>query len=153
LRRAVTTLHNINLQRVDRLTMRHGVEGRVPFLDTKFIHLALRVPPELKLVTDRNGQPIEKWILRKACEDLLPPEIVWRGKEQFDEGSGTVGLLGEALRPALAMLNLPAYQASAAEFLRSPEEGYYHQLLVAGYARPQVILANTARWVENRIQA
>jgi asparagine synthase (glutamine-hydrolysing) len=150
LRRAVTTLHDINLQRVDRLTMRHGVEGRVPFLDTKFIHLALSVPPELKLRTNGAGQPIEKWVLRKACEDLLPPEIVWRSKEQFDEGSGTVDLLGEALKPVIAQLDVARYQAAAREYLRSPEETFYHKLLVDAYSRPQVLLPNVARWVANR---
>jgi asparagine synthase (glutamine-hydrolysing) len=152
LRRAVTTLHNINLQRVDRLTMRHGVEGRVPFLDTQFIHLALRIPSELKLKAARNGEQVEKWILRQACADLLPPAIVWRGKEQFDEGSGTVDLLGEALRPLLSGLDLAAYQAGVSEFLRSPEEAYYHRLLSNSYRRPQAVLSNVARWVSNRYQ-
>jgi asparagine synthase (glutamine-hydrolysing) len=153
LRRAVTTLHNINLQRVDRLTMRHGVEGRVPFLDTRFIHLALAASPELKLVADRNGQRMEKWILRKACEELLPPEIVWRTKEQFDEGSGTVDVLAEALRPELETLDFAAYGASVAESLRSPEEAVYHRLLTQAYSRPQVVLANVARWTSDRIQS
>ena len=31
---------------------------------------------------------IEKWILRKAFEELLPEEIVWRQKEQFSDGVG-----------------------------------------------------------------
>lgn len=150
LRRAVTTLHDINLQRVDRLTMRHGVEGRVPFLDTQFIHLALSIPPELKLLANGAGQPIEKWVLRQACADLLPPEIVWRTKEQFDEGSGTVDLLGAALQPVVAKLNVPQYQATASEYLRSPEETFYHKLLVDSYSRPQTILPNVARWVSNR---
>ncbi len=91
LRRSVTRLHNINLQRVDRMTMRHAIEARVPFLDTDVIAMAQTVPSELKLKTGDNGQRIEKWILRKAFEDLLPPEIVWRDKEQFDEGSGSTG--------------------------------------------------------------
>jgi asparagine synthase (glutamine-hydrolysing) len=34
-----------------------------------------------------NGRP-EKWILRKAFEDLLPESVVWRQKEQFSDGVG-----------------------------------------------------------------
>ncbi len=95
LRRSVSSLHNINLQRVDRLTMAHSIEGRVPFLDLKMIELGQKVPAHLKL----KGDPlVEKWILRKAFEDMLPDEIVWRKKEQFDEGSGTVDLLTETLK-------------------------------------------------------
>lgn len=148
--RTVTTLHNINLQRVDRLTMLHSIEGRVPFLDTKFIETALSIPAEHKIVTMPNGQRMEKWILRKACEDLLPPEIVWRTKEQFDEGSGTVDLLRDALGSLTGKLNPSTYRASVKEYLRSDEEALYHKLLVDSYSHPQVILPNVARWVANR---
>ena len=53
-------LHNLGrteLQRVDRTSMGHGVETRVPFLDLALVQLAMRLPIELKL---RNGQ--DKWI-------------------------------------------------------------------------------------------
>jgi asparagine synthase (glutamine-hydrolysing) len=152
LRRSVTTLHNINLQRVDRLTIRHGIEGRVPFLDTKFIELALAIPSEIKLKDNGDGERVEKWILRKACEDLLPPEIVWRTKEQFDEGSGTVGLLAEALRPTIGSIDLATYRPSVNESLRSPEEAFYHKLLVESYSRPAAILSNVARWATHRFR-
>ena len=90
LRRSIQGLHNTNLQRVDRLTMAHGIEARVPFLDVKMIEEAQKVPARLQL---RDG--IEKWVLRKACEDLLPSAILWRKKEQFDEGSGVGTRRGE----------------------------------------------------------
>ena len=35
-----------------------------------------------------NGERIEKWILRKAFEEYLPEEILWRQKEQFSDGVG-----------------------------------------------------------------
>ena len=148
--RSVSTLHNINLQRVDRMTMLHGVEGRVPFLDTQFIAVALTVPPELKLRQMPDGRLMEKWVLRTACEDLLPADIVWRTKEQFDEGSGTVDLLAEALGPLLEQVDLDAYRAASNEPVRSPEEALYHRLLSDGYRRPDMILRNVARWTEDR---
>ncbi|CAN5423233.1 asparagine synthase B [soil metagenome] len=148
--RSVSTLHNINLQRVDRMTMLHGLEGRVPFLDTDFIALALTVPAELKLRQMPDGRFIEKWVLRMACEDLVPADIVWRTKEQFDEGSGTVDLLAEALRPLLDEIDLDAYRASTNEPVRSAEEALYHRILCDGYLRPDMILRNVARWTEDR---
>lgn len=149
LRRSVTALHNINLQRVDRLTMCHGIEGRVPFLDTALIEAALTIPPELKLLKNGAGNRIEKWILRKACEDLLPPEIVWRDKAQFDEGSGTVDLLPDLIKDASEKLDVPAYTAQyARDHLRSPEECYYHKLLVDSFSRPQPVLQNVGRWAQ-----
>ena len=95
---SVSALHNMNLQRVDRMTMAHSIEGRVPFLDLQVIDVAQRIPPELKL---HGSPPVEKWILRAACEDLLPHDTIWRTKAQFDVGSGTVALLGRVI-PDLA---------------------------------------------------
>ena len=148
--RSVTTLHNINLQRADRLTMLHSIEGRVPFLDTDFIALALTVPTELKLVTMPDGRQMEKWVLRAACEDLLPADIVWRTKEQFDEGTGTIDLLAEALVPLLAEIDLDAYRMATNEPVRSREEALYHRMLCDGLPRPEMILRNVARWTDDR---
>lgn len=148
LRRSVTALHNINLQRVDRLTMAHSIEARVPFLDVAMIALAQRVPVDLKLRRQAQGPPIEKWILRKACEDLLPAEIVWRDKEQFDEGSGTTDLitrrrLTEWL-PADAAAEYAARHDAAG--LRSHEECVYHRILDEAYPDGGFILDNVGRW-------
>jgi asparagine synthase (glutamine-hydrolysing) len=93
LRRSLGELHHINLQRVDRMTMAHSLEARVPFLDLDFIDAALRVPVGYKLPP---GGP-EKWVLREAVADLLPADIVWRTKAQFDEGSGVGDLVARAL--------------------------------------------------------
>jgi asparagine synthase (glutamine-hydrolysing) len=147
LRRSISRLHNINLQRVDRMTMRHAIEARVPFLDTDVIEMAQTVPPELKLYTDNSGRRIEKWILRKAFEDLLPPEIVWRNKEQFDEGSGMVDMLPAVLERMAAGIDTEAYRKRfSADRIRSNEECFYHHLLMEQYEQPQGILANVGRW-------
>jgi asparagine synthase (glutamine-hydrolysing) len=147
LRRSVCSLHNVNLQRVDRLTMAHSLEGRVPFLDTELIDVAQRVPPDLKLYRDPRGRLIEKWILRKACEDLLPSDILWRDKEQFDEGSGTVDIVGTGFDHILAAEHAADYVAAhASAGLRGPEECVYHKLLSEAYSGSEVVLGNVARW-------
>lgn len=88
--RLLLGLHNMNLQRVDRMTMAHALEGRVPFLDLELVALGMRRDPGLKVTTaDRP----EKWMLRRAVEDLLPPEIVWRTKQEFSHGSGAASVL------------------------------------------------------------
>jgi asparagine synthase (glutamine-hydrolysing) len=147
LRRSVLSLHNINLQRVDRLTMAHSVEGRVPFLDMEMIDLAQTIPPALKLFRKGRHELIEKWVLRKAFEDLLPTEIVWRSKEQFDEGSGTVDLLGEVVEAWLPAPEAHRYAECHQEAdLRSAEECLYHKLLCEAYSDPVPVLENVARW-------
>jgi asparagine synthase (glutamine-hydrolysing) len=147
LRRSVSTLHNINLQRVDRLTMAHALEARVPFLDTQLIELAQTIPVEVKLKQREDGGLIEKWILRKACADLLPEEIAWRDKLQFDQGSGTVDALGEGLDRFMPEADAEAYTATHDEWsLRSHEECVYHKLLTEAFDDPTPVLNNTARW-------
>ncbi len=147
LRRSVSTLHNINLQRVDRLTMAHALEARVPFLDTELIELAQTIPVELKLKQREDGQLVEKWILRKACADLLPHEIAWRDKLQFDQGSGTADTVGTGLDRFLPETDAARYIDEHADWdLRSHEEAAYHKILTEVFDDPEPILANTARW-------
>jgi asparagine synthase (glutamine-hydrolysing) len=147
LRRSVTRLHNINLQRVDRMTMRHAIEARVPFLDTNVIAMAQTVPAELKLKNNHDGRRIEKWVLRKAFEDFLPADIVWRDKEQFDEGSGMVDLLPQVLDRLSAGIDSEAYRAQFKnDRLRSGEECLYHRTLLEQFEQPQAVLANVGRW-------
>lgn len=147
--RSVSVLHNVNLQRVDRMTMAHGIEGRVPFLDLELIRVAQSISPEWKLRRDASGRLVEKWVLRKACEDLLPPEIIWRDKEQFDEGSGTVDLLTHEcdrwLKPGEVKRYSDRHRAAR---LRSAEECKYHKLLTDCYPDTEPILSNIARWAD-----
>ena len=148
LRRSVKSLHNINLQRVDRMTMAHAVEGRVPFLDREMIALGQRIPPELKL---RGDPRTEKWILRKAFEDLLPEEIVWRKKEQFDEGSGTSDVVAAIGARGMSGAEASAHRAAHPRArLRSDEEAFYHRLLLEAFEHPEPVLANVGRWSEHR---
>ena len=62
----------------DRMTLANSVEGRYPFLDIDLVEFSTRIPPELKL-----HDYIEKYILKRVAEDLLPPEIVKREKFGF----------------------------------------------------------------------
>lgn len=150
--RSVSSLHNINLQRVDRLTMAHSIEGRVPFLDLDMIALGQRVPAGLKILEHADGRRIEKWILRKAFEDLLPEDIVWRTKEQFDEGSGTVDVLDAVSAEFMTASEAGAYvRAHPDAGIRSNEESVYHKLLCEAYPHPDAVLANVARWSEGRL--
>lgn len=66
------------LQRLDRASMAHSLEARVPFLSHKFVDWALTVPTRMKL---RNG--VGKYALRKAVEPLLPRGALSRQKLGF----------------------------------------------------------------------
>ena len=92
--RILTGLHNMNLQRVDRATMAHSIEGRVPFLDIDLVEYAMSVDPGLK-VSNNGKDDIEKWLLRQAFTGYLPDEVLWRTKMEFAAGCGSERLLIE----------------------------------------------------------
>jgi asparagine synthase (glutamine-hydrolysing) len=66
------------LMKVDKMTMAHSIEARVPFLDHNMVEFASALPTNLKL----NGMT-GKYLLRKAMADLLPKEIIHRKKQRF----------------------------------------------------------------------
>ncbi|MDR2520863.1 MAG: asparagine synthase B [Bacteroidales bacterium OttesenSCG-928-I14] len=84
--RKLSFLHLYDCLRANKSLAAWGIEGRVPFLDKEFIDVAMYLNPENKLSGLKNR--IEKWILRKAFEDLLPGNVIWRQKEQFSDGVG-----------------------------------------------------------------
>ena len=145
LRRSIGQMHSINLQRVDRMSMAHGLEARVPFLDRETIALGLSLPVAWKL-TETGGKRVEKWILRKAFEDLLPGEIVWRDKLQFDQGSGVADYV-------IHEIDRRAREAGVSiDGARSAEEAYYRSLLAEACETPQPILDLVDHW-DTRIPA
>lgn len=66
------------LDRKDRMSMHNGLEVRVPFCDYRITEYLYSVPWEYK-----EYQNFEKGLLRKAMEDVLPPEILWRKKSPY----------------------------------------------------------------------
>jgi asparagine synthase (glutamine-hydrolysing) len=70
------TDHNLNY--VDKVSMAHGVEVRVPLLDPELVRLAARLPVEYK----QHGR-VGKWIFRRAMARYLPSEVIHRSKTGF----------------------------------------------------------------------
>ncbi|WP_133479440.1 asparagine synthase B [Cognatilysobacter segetis] len=83
--RKLAALHQYDCLRANKSMMAWGVEARVPFLDTEFLDVAMRMDARAKMAG--NGR-IEKAVLREAFEGLLPDAILWRQKEQFSDGVG-----------------------------------------------------------------
>lgn len=83
--RKLQLLHLYDCLRANKSMAAWGIEARVPFLDTRFLDLAMNIPARQKMVAPGG---IEKKILRDAFEGALPDEILWRQKEQFSDGVG-----------------------------------------------------------------
>jgi asparagine synthase (glutamine-hydrolysing) len=123
--RTVESLHNLNLQRCDRVTMAHGLEARVPFLDREVIAWALRLPPEAKL----SGPDIpEKKLLREAFDGWLPDDLLWRKKAEFGDGSGARDVLSEVTAAAISDAEFEAERAAIDPPLRTKEELAYFRI-------------------------
>ncbi len=71
-------LPDVILMKHDKLSMAHGIEARVPFLDHELVEYALRVPPALRLRAFKS-----KAILRRYAAGLLPPRAAARRKMPF----------------------------------------------------------------------
>lgn len=71
-------LPELLLMRVDKMSMGVSLEGRVPFLDHKFVELAMSIPESIKT---KNG--VLKSILKKAVRGIIPDELIDRKKQGF----------------------------------------------------------------------
>jgi asparagine synthase (glutamine-hydrolyzing) len=119
-------LQDTNLQRTDRMSMAHGLEARVPFLDQGLLRFASRIPPELLL--HRPDRP-EKWLLREACRGLLPREIIDRKKMKFSEGAGSSELMAAVANEKIGRGEFEREREIATGLsLRSPEELHYYRI-------------------------
>jgi asparagine synthase (glutamine-hydrolysing) len=140
LRVITTELRQSGLQRVDRMTMAHGLQARAPFLDVAMLELAMRIPPWFKRKnincqgTADSGNATEavgitKWCLREAFagSDLLPEAIIQRGKEKFSEGTGAADILAEYAERYVSDKNYADAIAKGVQ-VRSKEEFYYYQI-------------------------
>lgn len=107
-----------------------GIEGRVPFLDKKFLDVAMGMNPVLKMCPDKT---IEKKVVRDAFADLLPEEVAWRQKEQFSDGVGYSWI--DTLKQITASAVSDEQMAHAAErFPINPpqnKEEYYYRSIFA----------------------
>lgn len=101
-------------RQLDLTSMAYSLEVRVPFLDHEFVELCAGIPPDLKM----RGRE-EKYILRRAMQSDLPPEIVGRKKR------------GMASPYVQWTRNLPEFAMESLSEDRIREKGYFNPKFVA----------------------
>ena len=82
----VNMMNNIqyfDVLRSDKSIAGAGLEARVPFSDKEFLAYCMQIPVSMKRF---NKEHIEKYLFRKAFDDLLPSELAWRVKTAFSDG-------------------------------------------------------------------
>lgn len=118
-------LHNTGLQRGDRMSGAFGLEANVPFLSREMIQLAHSIPPTMKI----NGQGVEKWILRTAFADQLPPEVARRKKQKFSIGAGSFTVLDDYAKETYGDgLWAPGTFTPSGHKITTYEEGLYYDI-------------------------
>ena len=131
--RKLSKLYLYDCLRANKSLAAWGVEGRVPFLDTEFLDVAMRINPVAKMCP---GSVMEKKILREAFSSLLPQEVAWRQKEQFSDGVGYSWI--DTLKQITASSVSDEELAYAAERFpinppRNKEEYFYRSLFAAHF--------------------
>ena len=140
--RVLNTLHHVNLQRADRMSMAHSIELRVPFLDLEVVENALQIPAGLKV--HKKGR-MEKWLLRKAFDGVLPDEVLWRKKAEFSEGSGALDLLDLHAEESISDEEFIRVNEEAPVDLRSKQEMFYYQIFRKHFPADK-ILQTVGKW-------
>ncbi|MCF8083447.1 MAG: asparagine synthase B [Deltaproteobacteria bacterium] len=146
-RRCIGNVHNINLQRADRMGMLFSLELRVPFFDVDMVDLSMKIPPELK-IREHNGAKIEKWILRKAFEDThyLPDDILWRYKVQYTQGAGCESLGEKMAEKALSDEDVERIKAENPQAVINSKEAAYYFKIFREFHPQDSILKSIGIW-------
>jgi asparagine synthase (glutamine-hydrolysing) len=125
---------------LDTTSMAYSQEARVPFLDHELVELCAQIPPALKMRGIR-----EKYILRRAMREVLPPDIVQRPKR------------GLAAPSDQWMRNLPEFAVDLLSEESVKAKGYFdetqvrnmveqHRAGTADYARRMMGMLEVHLW-------
>ena len=118
-----------------------GIEVRQPFLDPEVQKFAMNIDPRYN-VQEERGEVWGKWILRKAYEDVLPPEVRWRDKNPIEVGSGTT-ILPQYLAKKISDSEFAAKKKKILErdnvTIRDKEQLFYYEAYkeVVGVPHPE----------------
>ncbi len=138
------------LDRMDRTSMSWGLEARVPFADHRIVEYVYNVPWSMKY---ENG--MEKKLLRDACKELFPPQLLYRKKSPYPKTYSPVyeALLTERFQQVLSTPQAPVHRfldrKKATQFLAQPKDygkPWFGQLM----AGPQMIayILQVNYWME-----
>ncbi|XP_053679503.1 asparagine synthetase B [glutamine-hydrolyzing] [Anopheles nili] len=148
--RRVSGLHLSDCLRANKGCAAWGVELRVPFLDTDFLQYVMAIRPEDRVPVSADGA-LEKSILRRAFaeDDYLPPDVLWRQKEQFSDGVGYTWIDSIA-QWASDRVDERDFEASDEHFpfnTPSTKEAFYYRAVFEELFPGQAYAETVQRWV------
>lgn len=131
------SIHNNAALRLDRMNACHSIKVIAPFISEELLNLAMEIPIHYKIKQSGNKM-IEKWILRKAFENELPPKITWRTKEEFSKGSGSATALSRHFNHVISDDEFRKGK-NKYPLIRNKEELYYFQLFVEYFGEGKAV--------------
>ena len=137
----------------DRVGMANSVEGRFPFLDHRVVDFSCRLSSNLKM----RGLT-EKYLLRKAFEDWLPPEIGSRPKRPYrapirlcfmsaDSPAYVEELLSESALRASALFNVSAVRQLVGKMKENKPSSETDEMALVGILSTQLLQQQFAQRV------
>ena len=137
-------LHNNASLRLDRMNLCNSIRVVTPLISGELLNYAMTLAPEYKQKPD-GDQKIEKWIFRKAFENVLPKEIAWRLKQEFSQGSGSADVLPAYFEETIKDEALLEAQKSF-PMVRSKEELYYFQIFTKHFGSGRAV-DTVGQWI------
>ena len=137
-------LHNNAVLRLDRMNLCHSIRVVAPLISGELLRYSVAIPPGYKQKPQGDNK-VAKWIFRKAYEDLLPDSIVWRGKQEFSQGSGSADVLPAYFEEQTPDCEL-AKEQNRYPFIRSKEELCYFRIFKQYFGYPRAI-ATVGQWL------
>jgi len=148
---------NTLIERTDRMSKMSGLEVRVPFADYKIFEYVYNLSAKYKLgLVNGNNVPIEKYLLRKAFENDLPNDIIYRKKSPFPKTydpkyTETLeniikDIINKSTSPLLELINVKYLYEILENKGKNLTENWFGQLMT--YAQTLAYLIQINIWLE-----
>ena len=116
-----------------------SISIQMPFVDENIIRSVETLPVDL-LINQKDGVKFGKWILRKAFENDLPSNVIWREKTPIQDGSGTVSLtklFDSIITDDVFEEKIKKIKSSDSVTIRTKESLHYYELYKENFRIPE----------------
>jgi asparagine synthase (glutamine-hydrolysing) len=121
-----------------------GMEVKQPYLDPIFMEWAKKLPIKVK-INMHEGEKYSKWLLRKAYEDVIPKDVIWRPKAPLEAGTGAAALntvlQGEFTDAEFAEKKKAILEADSV-IIRDKEQLLYYEAFRKIFGKPSEVFSD-----------
>lgn len=145
------------IERTERMSKSAGLEVRIPFADYRIFEYVYNLSCKYKLgLIDGNDSPVEKYLLRKAFEDILPYDVVYRKKSPFPKTydpeytklleQSIKEVINKSSSPILELINIRYLYEILESHGENLKENWFGQLMA--YPQTLAYLLQINMWLE-----